>query len=159
MSEPYIIIHTHVQCLELKAPLIKSSARINLTNENKNRKVMSRRLCSAVLMPGSRIFEVFRIGHEALCCTEGEKEDACPGRAQQVKGMQPEVMFDFRCHAPGGDICSPAKLNSLARFDVITRGALRHDYTWRASTQLHVARFEPCEYTWCNTVRRWCCGM
>ena len=77
-------------------------------------------------MPGNRIFEVFRIGHEALCCAEGEKEDTCPGRAQQVKGAQPEVMFDFRCHAPGrGGGGSPAPLSRVGfALDVITRGVL-----------------------------------
>eukprot|EP00899_Mesostigma_viride_P009794 jgi/Mesvir1/18816/Mv04308-RA.1 len=56
---------------------------------------------NSIFLPGTQKYEIYRIGYNAVCCGNlpGRMEDKCPGKKVP---SSPDVMFDFRCHVPGG---------------------------------------------------------
>ncbi len=86
---------------------------------------------NSMLIPGGQKYEVYRIGYNAVCCGNlpGPDEQNCPGEISDASA--PEVMVDYRCHAPGrfvGTALPPGLEPFLRRIDKMSEQAVFDHY-------------------------------
>jgi len=86
---------------------------------------------NSMLIPGGQKYEVYRIGYNAVCCGNlpGPDEQNCPGEISAASA--PEVMVDYRCHAPGrfvGTALPPGLEPFLRRIDKMSEQAVFDHY-------------------------------